>query len=251
MERKPVISRDLAEQIADHVASLGYNSPFSTVLDDGVSRTEQRTDSRGHTYKHFVPVHEGLDFSAFGALPEGWASDVHQTLSDRLAARVRAELGAAIEAFETTPAIKAHLGRLFAQSERGLRKPERADLTGMARLAARDLTREVVLPSGRRTRIGKPAYRPKDGCKARLKLKEAVFCLSTQESYADHTEYAIPVEIEEGADMAVCHQNLHHFAECLGTHDGTAGSGSTWGASLVVTPEGAYVALNGRHSISD
>jgi hypothetical protein len=228
--------REICERIANDIEALGFDHAFS-----------HRYYSDGRTS---TPIIDELDLAKYGTLPSRWQLDVQEVLTERSKAKHREKLRVAVEEVATTEPIKNFLRLLWAKEERGFVAPRVTDLTDLGKLAARDETREVD-HHGKKMRLGKPAYTPKEGCKAKLKLKEAVCFSYRQEAYADHTGYAVPVEIEAGADHAVCRENLRLFCDALRTHNGFAGSGCTWEAELVVNEDGAYVVFDCRASIPD
>jgi hypothetical protein len=146
----------------------------------------------------------------------------------------------AIEAFETTPAIKAHM--LSQVDQRGSRAPERVDLSNMAQVAQR-----------RTSQYGKPRppYAADPNCPLRMKLSEAVRFSSTQESYADHSVTLIPVYGEPPADLGPCRLNLADFFRRCDSHTGWAGSGCNYTATLETNEHGVFVSLFCRASIAD
>jgi hypothetical protein len=227
-KRTSVITREQAETIADLFTAKGIESPFRSV-----SPMRKHDDGR---YVMAYEEHPEL-VEAVADLPSPWDLDVAHILEARRKAKALEELRAAQARVEHA-AIRAYL--LAQPASQYLRTPEVRDLSEMAKLATRgDLGN------------GKPVYSPLPGCKARLKLKEAVTFWYEQASYADHTRYAIPVEMEAGADVGVCRANLGRFCSALRTHNGFAGSGCTWTAELIVEPAGAFVVMDCRASISD
>lgn len=228
--------RDVCERIANDIEALGFDHAFSH---------RYYSDGRAST-----PIIDELDLAKYGTLPSRWQLDVQEVLTERSRLKHRMKISDAIDALPTTAPIKRLLRACYAAEQRGLQEPKIVDQSSLGQLAVRDLTEEVVV-RGKKTRIGKPAYQPKEGCKAKLKLKEAVRYIYTQEAYADHTLYAVPVEIESGANLDVCRENLRAFCWSICTHNGFAGSGCTWEAELVVDDDGAFVIFNCRASISD
>jgi hypothetical protein len=99
---------------------------------------------------------------------------------------------------------------------------------------------------------GYPAYvsvaKP-SGCK--LEVNRAVGVGYSQESYADYSTTLIPVVLEGQVDQDASRGNLRHLANSLQTHNGFAGSGSTYQFELKIEDDGAYVIMVARHSISD
>lgn len=158
-----------------------------------------------------------------------------QALEDRNAA--------ALAALTTTPAVMRFLqDRAEKTSTReGLRDVKAVDLSSLARQAR----------AGSRRQYGPAPYNPEPGCKALLRLREAVHVTWWHDSYADMAVYAVPVDILAGADLDVCRRNLSRFASALRTHTGLAGSGCTYEAALVQNEAGALVVLTQRASIPD
>lgn len=140
----------------------------------------------------------------------------------------------AIDEIETTDKIKSYLRNQHKEKRRGIADPEKTDLSSWAKTASRKMATNTP-------------YQPEPGCKAKLKLKDAVMVSSSQEAYADYTTYAVPFVVEEGADMEVCERNLGRFCRALKTHNGFAGSGCTYDAHL----EDGFAVITQRASISD
>jgi hypothetical protein len=232
--RTSVISRALAEQLADVIPHDAPLEPWPA-MDQGRGQFLRDAAIEFRCYvgddREAPPINrlhwDAKLFALVDGLPDPWFIDVWQVQDERARAKRAADLLAAAEAFEAPPAIKRRLVK--AVSERGFEAPERSDLT--------------------RLRPARP-YTPKGGCAARMKLAEAVRFSYRQESYADHSTYLVPVE-GEITDAQACRSNLAAWCESIRTHNGFAGSGSTWSASLVIEPDGAYVEIDCRASISD
>lgn len=228
-ERQAVISEELCKRIADFLEQNDISSPYTTVYDKG-------RNAAGELPKAI----DFIDMAQFGELPEFWTCDVADELGKRSSARHWADVSATVEAIETTETIREFLRIECANRARGFRKPELRNLCDLAKLAMR-------------SNMGnkKPIYVAESGCDARLHLSRAVCYAYSQESYADHSRYAVPVTIAEGANVEVCKRNLSRFVEALRTHNGYAGSGCTWTAELHTLPAGAFVVFDCRASISD
>lgn len=185
-------------------------------------------------------------------LPEGWDRQVSDVLSARKKVRndaAQAERDAArraaYEAIEH-PAIRAHLLANF--ETRGYREaPKAMDLSWMAKLAASDRRQRGT----KGDLYGPTPYKPQPGCNAKLHLKQAIHMAYVQDSYADLTYGAIPVTIENGADLTVCKRNLRAFADACRTHTGMAGSGSNFDLTLMENEGGVFVLFYERASIAD
>jgi hypothetical protein len=187
---------------------------------------------------------------AVADLEDGWQEIVQSLINLRLSIKVaknkeeaaarlaahKAKVLAAHEAIEHS-AIRAYV--VPQSGQRGYdREPQPVDCSWMAKLASSSISTNK-------------RYEPEPGCKAVLHLKQGLSLYYVQDAYADLSSTAIPVTIEEGADMAVCKRNLARFAAALKTHNGFAGSGSTWSLDLIERPEGVFVLAAARHSISD
>ena len=81
--------------------------------------------------------------------------------------------------------------------------------------------------------------------------QQAVALTYSQEAYADHSTYLIPVVVEQPTDRDAAQRNLAKIARKLQTHNGWAGSGSTYGFSLHEEDDGCFVIMSVRASISD
>lgn len=171
------------------------------------------------------PIIAGLDYKQCCKLSE----HLH-------ARRIRRD----IEAFEdTTPAIRAYM---LAHQDRYSQKPERVDLSAMAKAAT------TTKNQWGKTRT---PYRPEPGCQLRMLLKQAVRASYSQQSYADYSIYLVPVTGEMPADLAICQRNLGNFVRYSDSHTGMAGSGCNYTAELVVNDHGALVVITCRASIAD
>lgn len=150
-----------------------------------------------------------------------------------------------IEAFETTPAIRAYMLAALETGVRGQVNLRKVDLRWMVK-ASRRTTNQFGSQ--------RPAYSPQPGCSLRLKLSEAVAFLYSQESYSDDSITLVPVLGEVPSDAAalrVCESNLSAFVRYSDTHTGMAGSGSNYTAHLVITEHGPVAAIHCRTSIAD
>lgn len=148
-----------------------------------------------------------------------------------------------IEAFTTTPAIKAFMLSFAATAQRGLHAPRAVDMSRFAQSAKRttDQYHKPVAP-----------WAPKGACGLVMKLKEGVGFTHTQESYSDDSTTLIPVEGDlSKADLAMCQANVGSFFKCADTHTGMAGSGCNWSASVMTNEHGAFIHVHCRASIAD
>lgn len=230
----PVLSAATAARIADAYEAKGI-SPFGTVYGNLSWHQSMNGDTMGGSLysRKFSDRHEARPeffdaemFALVDGLPQGWRSDVYAELSRRSAAVHAANVAAQVEAFNTTPAIKAFLR--VEQGSRGFHAPK---LTPMKGSTVRN-------------------YSPVKGCNARLKLSQAVSFRYTQESYADHSQTAVPVEGNPNSEA--CRVNLSRLCEAWRTHNGFAGSGCTYTASIHGNDsEGWFVVFDCRASISD
>ena len=258
--RTSVISRELAEQLADAFEAQGLNSeayPFlqeiPTALLGKLGRP--RLPRRYETNAELVALVDGLGLSRepwgegeFKAEPK-WTFDVSAVLDQRAAQR-RLEAKRQAANAQTNPAVRAYLLGVVV-GYRGRFEPKADDLSWMVAKAQEDRRRPTTI-KGERVLLGPTPYTPKDGCPLRLKLKAAVHFGYTQEAYADHQEWVIPVEGEATDEqMLVCRANLGAFAEALRTANGLAGYGSNYSFALVRTTNGLAVIVNQRSSIAD
>jgi hypothetical protein len=173
-------------------------------------------------------------------LPEFWGVDVNYILGQRTHARINAAIRASYELVEH-PGIRAYLLGLDITKERGLKRAEPGDLRWMIDASVR-----------KGMANGKPVFNPQGDRLTFGTLEAAIHFRYSQEAYADHHEYAIGVTIPEGANLEQVRSNLAHFCECLRSHNGWAGSGSNWGATLHQPHgAGAFVIFNQRSSIAD
>lgn len=232
--RTSVISRELAERLADVPGILGHASwPRGEMLRKaGADRYEHHWNLRGPRHAHVPPPkarhYDPVAFALTDGLPDFWSLDVWAVLSERAAAKHKESLAASIAAVANRPIRERLMAMLLAGREHMV-KAERRDLSELRPVRS---------------------FTAKGGCTARMKLGQAVIYAYEQASYADHSRYLIPVEGEVG-DLGVCQSNLHAWCEAIRSHNGMAGSGCTYSALLVVTPDGAYVELDCRASISD
>lgn len=164
----------------------------------------------------------------------------YDDLSEISRAQQSARIALAIEAFETTPAIKHYMRSQIGQ--RGQSEPRRFDMSGFAKAA-----------QSTRDQYGKPrkAYQADPTCPLRLHLKDAVSFSYTQEAYADYSTHLVPVTGDLPAGLGPCQRNLAAFFRYADTHTGMAGSGANWSASLEVNEHGAFAIVSCRASISD
>lgn len=225
------ISREMAEALADADANCmvwGKNNDFGSLphafYSDNYGKVVYPVEIKSRHYDPKV-------FAMADGLPRGWESDVYAVKSERMKAAAEAKLVEAYSSFEAPPAIKAALSSILDERPRGIKAPERSDLSGLKPVRGRE-------------------YKPAGGCGAKLKLKEAIHYCYSQESYSDDSRYLIPVEGEVG-DPSVCRSNLGKWCEAIRSHNGFAGSGSSYSAELVVSDLGAYVVLYQRASICD
>lgn len=153
----------------------------------------------------------------------------------------RRERVAAIEVLDTTPEIKAVL--LATVSQRGARKVTGTeDYTDFFKRALE------AKYNGFGTVLG-PYVPEKGACGIKLQPSKAVCISYRQESYSDNSEIAIPYTITEGkpADKAVFARNVSALIRRADTHNGYAGSGATWRASV----RDGFIVLYCRSSVAD
>jgi hypothetical protein len=163
-----------------------------------------------------------------------WKSDVYHICNELAAEERNVKRRQSYEAVQHA-GIREYLLQNF--NARGMKNAEAHDLSNLAAQAAVKTSTS-------------PAYKPVGDSKARLILKDAICFGYSQESYADHSYFAVSVRAEDEYDMTVMRQNLAHFCAALRTHNGLAGSGCTWSASLY-EGEHPFVVFNCRVSISD
>lgn len=87
------------------------------------------------------------------------------------------------------------------------------------------------------------------GCK--LLRKRSVDIEYRQEAYADTSIRIIPAILSADFNREQAQANLNALAKSLQSHNGWAGSGSTYSFSIHVEVDGAYVLMHTRASISD
>lgn len=146
----------------------------------------------------------------------------------------------AIEAFDTTVAIKVHM--LTSARQRGSIKPERVDYTGFFKGAVAKRTTPYM--------SAMEPYKPEPGASGvKLQPAAAVRISSTQESYSDDSAVAVPftVDASKPADMEVFARNVHALVRRADSHNGMAGSGCNYGLSV----HDGFVVINCRASIAD
>lgn len=149
----------------------------------------------------------------------------------------------AVEAFDTTPAIRAYMLAALDKDLRGCRAPEACDATHFAKASQRT-TSQYGKP--------RPAYQPKGDCALRLSLAKAVRFTYCQDSYADMSTTLVPVSGDVAkADLKACAANLSEFVRYADSHTGMAGSGCNYSAELVTNEHGAFAIIGCRASISD
>lgn len=107
-----------------------------------------------------------------------------------------------------------------------------------------------VTPCQYGTKKDRPAYAPEpSGYK--LLLDKVVHFSGAQDSYADYSYWLIPVEVTDPVDNAAAHRNLGQISRKLDSHNGWAGSGSTYSMELATGVDGAFITMHARHSLSD
>jgi hypothetical protein len=249
--KQSVITRELAEHLADHFARPDLYSHDGKLF-SGYHMRGKEIDTWGRlgwqlaheddaALSNRIPRELSIRklvvgmsryhghpelFALVDGLPQGWDNDVTRVMNERDSAKAEAAHRAAIEQIDTTPAIRAHLQRTM--NDRYSRPPERRPFQAGY------------------LRVG---YAP-EPCTSRLLCSEAVTFYYEQASYADHSRWLIPVS-GAIADPAKCRGNLSRWCEAMRTHTGYAGSGSNYSATLHITDLGAYVELDQRASISD
>jgi hypothetical protein len=236
-----LISEEQAQTVLDMLAEAGIDSVFN-------SATTTDAASRELRWKSVPAIVQYVE-----NFPASWMFEVSGFQSNQRALKNLEAVRESYAAIEN-PAIRGELlSKLndVRETPRGFRKAEITDCSHWARTAAVDNTRKSTDSKGRAFTVGKPAYKPEPGCKAALLVKEAVHFSYIQDSWADYSEYLVPIKIEDGADLAVCRRNLAAFARSLSTHNGMAGSGSEWTFTLEEFPAGTVVRAVARHSIAD
>lgn len=229
--RESVISRELAEKLADIFNSKGLG-PYSTEAGKWIKNEFGTTYVPGteiwKLWPEVVELVEGLDIL--------WKLDVSHIIDERRSAKLKLDRLESIKKIENKN-IREWL--VTQVDRRGFKYPEETDLSYLVKLA--------------RSKGGlnsyKPAYEPKSGCSAKMKLKEAIFYALEHNAYDDTTVFAVPVEIAEDSDLEVCRVNLSRFCQSLLTANGLAGYGSTWRYELMA--DKGFVILYQRSSIAD
>lgn len=145
-----------------------------------------------------------------------------------------------VEGFDTTPEIRAHMVK--HARERGACTPRRVDLTAALKGAV-EKTRDAW---------GKPflPYKPEPGaCGIKLQPQLTVEVSHTQEAYSDDSVVAVPYVVTEGkpADVVVFTRNVNALVWRRNSHNGMAGSGCTYSASV----HPGFVLVYCRASIAD
>lgn len=158
-------------------------------------------------------------------------------------AKFEAEVEAFFEACPQPPAVERLLRAQCVYGRRGAKVPTLQPMDWTDRLY------RVTNPYGGATTHDAPYQPERSGY--RLLTDKAVHYEYRQEAYADESFAVIPVEVIERADRAAAQRNLAKIARKLQTHNGFAGSGSTYGFSLIEEADGCYVLMSSRHSISD
>lgn len=147
----------------------------------------------------------------------------------------RRQIQRKIEAFETSPAIHAHMMAAILRGDRDVKAPEKADMSFFTKAA-----------QSTRTQYGsdRKPYAPQHPCSLRLKLSEAVRFTSSQEAYADYYTTLVPVLGDVAtANLEHCQTNLSAMVRYADTHTGWAGSGCNYTASLVTNEHGAFAVI--------
>lgn len=230
-DRQSVLSLAQAVELADLFERLGVSGPYAT---DYKTKT-WRYDHKGKPVEESAYVWEVNDeLRAWcSGLPEFWTCDVAHILRERGSWRFLQRQWELFNAIEH-PGIRAHMLANF--NRRGYDRHgcgEPCDMTWMAKACRQSRSTQTRGP-----------YEPSGS--ARLKLREAILCSTTQEAYSDDRVVAIPVEGEVTAESKA---RLHQLAGSLKTHNGWAGSGCTH--SLTLSECGTFVLLYTRASISD
>lgn len=226
-------------KLADAFEEAKINSPFST---DFYAPKITVLDYQGKPREEFQREYvTKMDPKLFENLPEGWELDVSNVLGQRWTERNNAEKRQAIENI-TNPAIRSYIMQYFESNGRGIVKPAIADLSHLV-----ELSRKV------RESNNKPAYNPMPGSNMRLLLKNAVQYTQIHEAWSDDSDYVVPVRVEGDGPLNknVAQINLNRFCESLRTHNGWAGSGCNWSATLMFWAGEPIVLLHCRASISE
>jgi len=194
-------------------------------------------------------AHKMLDAGAGFYSPEGKAILDGIGYEDRqLVARAlfTIERRSALDALETTDAIRAEITRMIDQDVRGTRKPEHRDLSFF-----KDAAKTTRNQYGK----ARAPYAPKGTCRFKMDLTQAVHVAYSQEPYSDDSTYLVPVTGSlDGItkdEIAQANSNLTAFVRYADTHTGFAGSGVNWGATLIINEKGAFVNIHCRASIGD
>lgn len=162
-------------------------------------------------------------------------------------ARFKAEFEGKLEAFLTehpqSPAMERAIRATCVYGERGAHAPALSDQSWWSSYLSRKTD-----PFG----AGKfdAPYAPEPSGYTLL-VKEAVSVSYVQDAYADLHTTLIPVKVSEPTDIAAARRNLGKIADKIRTHNGWAGSGSSYSLELVVEDDGVYVRMSTRASISD
>ena len=161
-------------------------------------------------------------------------------------AEARTKFEAGVEAFfaahPQSPAVERYIRAHAVFGKRG------ASVPSLAPADWRDRLNAWTNPFG--VKDADAPYQP-ERSGYRLLTNQRVSLGGTQEMYADYSTWIIPVETVEPLNADAARRNLAKIAGKLRTHNGWAGSGSTFDFTLVEEPDGCYVVMGARHSVSD
>jgi hypothetical protein len=231
------LTQEVADKLADFFEEKGFDSIYSTVYEDNKPRMYDRVDYQGKIHRDYMPAYMSVDLSEFGNLPEHWQIDVANVMSARRSAAYKNKIKSEIEAFDTTPGIRAYM---LAHYEERPRSPTKHDLRFFAK-AATTTTNQF----GK----ARPAFQVDSNASCKLKLSEAVLVSYSQEAYADMSRYAVPFT-GEIVDKKKSLARLCEFVRYADTHTGWAGSGCNYSVEEI-NEEGKFVIISCRASIAD
>jgi hypothetical protein len=221
--RESVIDLEAAEKLADLFDKHDLR-PHATKLRSSTKENDWRGVPKYVDYPDIMEVVEALDCD------HTWRLDVSHLLEERRRERRNRKIQESFAAVDHA-GIAAYL-MAHESTVRGLKVAEVKDLSYLTDLAR-----------------GK--YRPDPNCRAKLCLSRAVHYAYEQAPYADYNYYAVPAEVAGGASLTACRRNLQAFCDAIKTHNGFAGSGAHWSASIETRNGQYFVVLISRASISD
>ncbi len=224
-KRKPVISAELADAIADLLTEYDIPSPYS------VDYSNKDADGKPRQAYLHIPY----DFSA---LPKFWTLEVAKVISLRKMAEYKAAYHKAVNELNgqyVTVVVRCYLHDQYDAD--GRTKPEACSLARLRKTFQATYDNDSASVELSKMPI--------------LRLDHAIFFNRRPDAWADYASYIVPLDLNPVKSVArdALLKTLHAFVDACRTSNGMAGYGSSW--TVHIHPSMEFAILTSRSSIAE